>query len=253
MNSLVVGGIAFACAFGGAVVGLILRAKVPQCYLSDESQKVVTLGTGLIGTLAALVLGLLIASANSSFDAQRRGFQQMSFNLVVLDRTLAQYGPEAKDARDELRRLVVAAIDRLWPDDASRRAGSRESRTIIDVRAILDRIRVLAPTNDRQRSLRSRALEISSELAKTQWLLYEEKETSIPTPFLIVVIFWLGVIFTSFGLLAPPNPIVIGSLLICALSVGGAVFLIVDLDQRFSGLIQISSASLRDALSQLGQ
>jgi hypothetical protein len=94
---------------------------------------------------------------------------------------------------------------------------------------------------------------ISSESAKTQCLPYEEKETSIPTPFLIVVIFWLGVIFTSFGLLAPPNPIVIGSLLICALSVGGAVFLIVDLDQRFSGLIQISSASLRDALSQLGQ
>jgi len=253
LNSLVIGGIAFVCAFGGALLGMILRATLPQHHLSDESRDVVKLGTGLIATLTALVLGLLIASAKSSFDAQRVGFQQMSANLVVLDRTLAQYGPETKEAREALRRLVAATIDRLWPANGSQAAGLDDRRITVDGALVLDRIRTLTPKNDGQRGLQSQALQIGAELTRTRWLLNEETESSIPRPFLVVVVFWLAVIVTSCGLFAPPNPIVITSLLICALSVGGAMFLIVDLDQPFGGLIQISGNSLRNALSQLGQ
>jgi hypothetical protein len=253
LNSLVVGGIAFVCAFGGALLGMILRATLPQHHLSDESRDVVKLGTGLIATLTALVLGLLIASAKSSFDAQRIGFQQMSANLVVLDRTLSQYGPETKEAREALRRLVAATIDRLWPANGSQGSGLDDRRITVDGTIVLDRIRTLTPKSDAQRGLQSQALQIGAELTRTRWLLNEETESSIPRPFLVVVVFWLAVIFTSFGLFAPPNPIVITSLLICALSVGGAMFLIVDLDQPFGGLIQISGNSLRNALSQLGQ
>ena len=123
MGSLTIGGIVFACTFGGALVGMVLRAILPEHHVSTESKDVVKLGMGLIATLAALVLGLLIASAKSSFDAQRSGFQQLAANLVLLDRALARYGPETKDAREALRSLVAATIDRLWPEDASKSSG----------------------------------------------------------------------------------------------------------------------------------
>jgi hypothetical protein len=118
--------------------------------------------------------------------------------------------------------------------------------------AVFDQVGKLSPQNEAQRSLQLQALQICNDLAKTRWLLAEEDESSIPRPFLIVVVFWLTTLFVSFGLFSPPNPTVIVTLLVCALSVAGAIFLIVDLDEPFGGLIQISSTSLRNALAQLG-
>lgn len=250
---MTIAGIVFACAFGGALAGLILRATVPAHHLSNESKDVVKLGAGLIATLSALVLGLLIASAKSSFDAQRTGFQQLSANIVLLDRTLARYGPETKNAREALRQLVASAIERLWSENPSKSSGLGASVITVGGSAVFDRVRDLSPKTEAQRWQQSQALQICTELAKTRWLLTEQDESAIPTPFLVVVVFWLTVLFTSWGLFSPLNPIVIVTLLVCALSVAGAMFLIVDLDQPFDGLIQISSTPLRNALSQLGQ
>jgi hypothetical protein len=253
VGSIELGGIVFACTFGGAVAGMFLRTVVPEHHLSPESKDVVKLGTGLIATLSALVLGLLIASAKSSFDAQRSGFQQLSANLVLLDRTLARYGPETKAARESLRSLVASTIQRLWPDDASQSSGLGASAITTGGGAVFDQVGKLSPKNETQRSLQSQAVQICNELSKTRWLLTEEDESAIPRPFLVVVVSWLTMLFVSFGLFSPPNPTVIVTLLVCALSVAGAMFLIVDLDEPFGGLIQISSTSLRNALAQLGQ
>jgi hypothetical protein len=253
LGSLAIGGVVFACTFGAALFGMILRATLPDHHLSNDSKDVVKLGTGLIATLTALVLGLLIASAKSSFDAQRSGFQQMSANLVILDRRLAEYGPEAEQAREALHRLVASAVDRIWPESGSQSSRLHDPQITTDGGLVLDRIRELAPKNEGQRWLQSQALQISADLAHTRWLLNEEEASAIPTPFLIVVVFWLSVIFVSFGLFAPPNATVVAVLLICALSVGGAMFLIVDLDQPFKGLFRISGTSLHHALSQMGQ
>jgi hypothetical protein len=250
---MTIGGIVFACTFGGALVGMILRAMLPEHHLSGESKDVVKLGTGLIATLAALVLGLLIASAKSSFDAQRSGFQQLSANIVMLDRTLARYGPETKETRNGLRQLIASAIERVWPKEASKTSGLGSSALTVRGSTVFDQVRDLSPKTESQRWLQSQALQICSDLAKTRWLLTEQEESSIPIPFLVVVVFWLTVLFTSWGLFSPMNPTVIATLLVCAMSVAGAMFLIVDLDQPFDGLIQISSTPLRNALSQLGQ
>jgi hypothetical protein len=253
VGSMEVGAIVFACTFGGAVVGMMLRAVLPEHHLSNESKDVVKLGAGLIATLSALVLGLLIASAKSSFDAQRTGFQQLSANIVLLDRLLARYGPETKDARAALHRLVESTIDRLWPKDASQSSGLGAQAITASGTIVFERVRDLLPKTDVQRSLQSQALQICTDLAKTRLLLTEQDESAIPRPFLIVVVFWLTVLFTSFGLFSPLNPTVIATLLVCALSVAGAMFLIVDLDEPLGGLIQISSTPLRNALAQLGQ
>lgn len=252
MESMEVGGIVFACTFGGALAGMLLRSVVPERHLNTESKDVVKLGTGLIATLAALVLGLLVASAKGSFDAQRAGFQQLAANLVVLDRTLARYGPETKDARDALRNLVVSTIERLWPDNASPSSGLGAAAITTGGAAVFERVGNLSPKNEAQRALQSQAIQICNDLARTRWLLTEQDESAIPRAFLVVVVFWLTVLFMSFGLFSPLNPTVIVTLLVCALSVAGAMFLIVDLDDPFGGLIQISSTPLRNALSQLG-
>jgi hypothetical protein len=253
MNSLTVAAIVFACAFGGAIVGIFLQRVLPQSHLRQESKDVIKLGTGLIATMAALVLGLLVGTAKSSFDSQNSGFQQLATNIILLDRTLAHYGPDAKQSREQLRRTITSTIDRLWPADGSHSSGLDDSTITADAGSLYDSIRSLSPRDDSQRSLQTQALQISTDLARNRWQLSQPDDGSLPIPFLVVLAFWLLVLFFSFGLFSPRNGTVLTVLFVCALSVAGAVFLIVDLDQPFEGLLRVSSASLRSALAQLGR
>jgi hypothetical protein len=250
VSGMAISWIVFACVFGGALLGVCLRAMLPEHHLSTDSKDVVKLGTGLLATMAALVLGLLIASAKGSYDAQRSDLTQVSVDIIGLDRVMTHYGPETKDARDLLRRTVAGSLDRMWPKDASRPA---QLEPTAGPEALYDTIQGLSPQNDAQRSLQAQALRISTDLGRTRWLLFEQRSGSIPLPFLVVLISWVTIIFISFGLFAPPNATVMATLLVCALSVAGAIFLILELDQPFGGFMQISSAPLRDALARLGQ
>ena len=247
---MAIGGIVFACVFGGALLGTFLRAMLPEHHLSPDSKDLVKLGMGLVGTMAALVLGLLIASAKSSHDRLNDDLTQISVKLILLDRVMAHYGPETTDARDLLRRSVVDALGRFWPEHRVRPVLSGPTARS---EALDDKIHALSPQNDAQRSRQAQALQLSTDLAQTRWLLVEQSGSSIATPFLVLLTFWVTVIFISFGLLAPPNGTVIVTLFVCALSVSGAIFLILELDQPFAGLIQISSAPLRNVLAHLGQ
>ena len=206
---------------------------------------------GLIATMTALVLGLLIATAKDSYDTQRSGLTQVSVNIFFLDRAMAHYGPETKEARDLLRSSFVGAIDQIWPEAGSRPAQLAPMAAGGDV--LYDKIQALSPQNEAQRSLQAKALSIGIDIGHARWLMFQRMSSSIPVPFLLVVVFWLTIIFVSFGLFASPNATVIAVLLLCALSVAGAIFLLLELDTPFDGLIQISSAPLRNALAHLGQ
>jgi hypothetical protein len=241
--------IAFACVLGGALLGMLLHASLPEHHLSADSKDFMKLGTGLIATMAALVLGLLIASAKSSYDIQRNELTQISTNIIVLDRLMANYGPETKEARDLLRRSVVRALDQMWPENRSRAAQLEPGEPS---EALSDKIYRLSPQNEDQRFLKSQALTISVNLRRTRWLEVEQRTGSaIPTAVLAVLIFWLAIIFVSFGLFAPPNMTVVATLFVCVLSVSAAIFLIVELDRPFDGLIRIPGTPLRDALAHL--
>ena len=208
---------------------------------------------GLVATMAALVLGLLVASAKGSFDAQKSGMDQISANLILLDSTLAQYGPEAQGSRDTLRRIVSDGLKRIWPEEESE-GSTFAPATMASGRTLYETIQELTPENDKQRRLQSVALQIAVDLARARWLLVAQEESSpIPMLFLVILVLWLVVLFVSFGLFAPPNSVVIAALIVCALSVSGAIFLILELAGPFDGLIQISSAPLRNAFTLLGQ
>ena len=111
MSSISITLIAFACVFGGALLGLLLQTVLPRHHLHVDSKDVVKLGMGLVGTMAALVLGLLVASAKGSYDAQSTELTDLAANVVLLDRVLAHYGPETKEARELLRSTVAQIMN----------------------------------------------------------------------------------------------------------------------------------------------
>lgn len=248
MSPLQISCIVFASIFGGALLGLLLHAVLPQQHLNAETKDVVKLGMGLVATMTALVLGLLVASAKSSYDAQRNELIQLSANVVLLDRLLAHYGPEAIPAREALRQGIRNAIDRMWPESSSVAQPPN-----VRSEALMDETLKLSPQNEAQQALKAQAVSLVATLAQTRWLMFAQGGSSIPIPFLVVVVFWLAILFASFGIFAPANATVVAALAISSLSVSGALFLILEIDQPFSGLIRISDGPLRAALAQVGQ
>jgi hypothetical protein len=250
MSSMTISWIVFGVIFGGALLGMALRALLPEHHLSQDSKDVVKVGMGLIGTVAALVLGLLIASAKSSFDTQRNGLAQLAANVTLLDRILAHYGPEAKECREQLRQNVTATLEQFWPEN---RDQPKQLEPSTQAESLYERVQGLAPHTDAQRSLQAAALKTGVDIAQTRFLMAAQKGSAIPVPFLVILVFWLAVLFASFSMFSRPNATVIVALLFCALSVAGAIFLILELDRPFDGLIQLSSDPLRRALAQLGR
>jgi len=251
MNSLAVSAIVFACVFGGALLGFLLRGVLPEDHLSQASRDLVKLGIGTIATMSALVLGLLVSSAKSSYDAQSRELTEMSAKIVLLDRILYHYGPDAKPARDELRDVVARLIERTWPKDRATR--SLQPTISAKSEAVYDKIQELVPANDMQRALQNRAINLATDIGQTRWLMVEQGYSPVSLPLLIVVVFSLTISFASFGLHAPPNGTVLATFFLSALSVSGVMFLILEMYAPLGGFIEVSSAPLRAALGYLGQ
>lgn len=249
MSTIVISSIVFAFVFGGALLGMFLSKVLPQNHLSDESKEIVRISMGLVATMTALVLGLLISSAKGSFDELSSEITGASAKIILLDQTLALYGTETKEARDLLRSAVANALGHL---EMKRPANPTEIAVITrKMHSLYEKIQGLSPKDERQRSLQGESLSTLKDLRQTRWLIYEQETTSISIPMLIILVSWLTVLFISFGLFARANVTVVISLLVSALAVSGATLLILDLYSPYHGLIKISSAPLRAALTQL--
>jgi hypothetical protein len=243
--------ITFICVFGTALIGAFVRDRLPAPHLSKESQDVVRLGMGLVATMTALLLGLVTASARSVFDAQDAAIKNSAINVLTLDRHLARYGDETKSTRELLKAALKFRLESTWPSEGPDR-GYGAAMTTQSVEAIENQIVSLVPATDGQRWFKTEALKLAEEVLKTRWRLLGSTG-AIPRAFLMVVVFWLSVTFASFGLYAPRNATVIAVLFMAAVSVALALFLIVELDGPFDGLIKVSSAPVRFALENLGQ
>ena len=253
MTSVEIALLVFACVFGSAMLGLYAGNALPEHHLSQDSKDVVKLGTALIATMAALVLSLLISSAKSSFDREDGELVQNAARAISLDRDLADYGPETREIRDLLKRSFAARIDLLFPRDRHQAVREDTPESVLRTENIRAKLWQLSPQSDAQRGLRSQALEIAGAMSATRWLLLLQKDEGLPMALLAVLVLWLAIIFATFGLFAPRNATVVAALLVCALSVSGAILLILEMNDPFTGLMKISSTPMRDALSNLGQ
>jgi Protein of unknown function (DUF4239) len=231
----------------GAAIGVILRRNFQTGLLDTGSREAIRLAAGFLATLAALVIGLMIASAKNSFDSQNTNIRQLGTNAVLVDQMLTKYGPEAKTARTLLRETIPSATARIWRENVAAKGGST---FVISETAerFYNAVENLKPANAEQTSLKARIIQLTTEMGRTRLLVFTQSDDGIPIPFFIVLVFWLVVIFASFSLFAELGPIVVASTLVFAISVSSALFLIVDLSHPFDGLMQISNHHLHMVL-----
>src|SRR5215472_1413485 len=250
MTPIIIAALVFGVLSLASLLGFVLRRWLPEQHVGDGTKDVVRLVMGLVATMSALVLGLLIASAKSTYDTQRGALVQLSTEIVQLDRLLAVYGPETLPARARFHAVVERAVDRIWPSDQAPAATLPGNANLpVDLYTLISN---LDAQTDGQRFAKAHALQIAADLSRTRVLMYAESGSSIPLPFLLVLVFWLVILFVSFGLFAPANPTVMAVLLVGSLSVSGAIFLILELDHPFEGVMHLSSVPLRGALAQIG-
>ena len=237
--------------FCSALLGMLVSRILPQNHLTDQTKSVVTVSTGVVGTLTALVLGLLIAAASSSFDTKNQEVILIAADVIRVDRLLRRYGPEAEPLRDLLRRYIAVKIHDLFAEETTKLPSSENPRPLALLEDLQDRLAALDASNPDQRWLQSQALQLVSTIMGARWLLAEQNTMGIEVPLLVLVVFWLSLLFLSFGLFAPRNATAILALFLCALAVAGAIEMMQELNSPFEGTIRISSKPMKDALDEI--
>ena len=235
MNDLKIAGAVLVFVACGASLGMFFRKRMAEHHFSADTKDVLKLGTGLVCTLFAIVLGLLISTAKGSFDNQNAQIRQIAANVVLLDILLAEYGPEARPIRDDLRRSHTELIERIWHNGgANGSAGFAPTR---QAEALWFNIRSLPETNEPQQFAKQRATQTVLDISKARLLLLAQQGGSIPLPFVVTTTFWLFLIFFFFSLFAKPGAFVAAVLFAFAVSAAGAMLLFLALDHPFSGLL----------------
>jgi hypothetical protein len=251
MNTAITAAVLLASLVTVVLLGRIVRRRLPDHHLSADSRDAVKLALGLVATMTALLLGLLVSSAKGTYDTQRNEVIQMAAKITFLDRVLAAYGPETAEVRVEFRKAMEEAVLRMWPQELGAQAQLHPNTA--EGEAIYSAIQRLSPRDEMQRSLKAQAVSLVTDIAQLRMLLLAQMVPSIPKPLLIAVVCWLAFIFVGFSLLAPPNATATVSLIAAAVSVAGAVFLIMELDHPLGGLIRISSEPMLQALKYVAK
>ena len=250
MTHTIIGLISFVAIFGGALIGLFAAHRLPGHHLSKETQSAITVSVAVLGTLSALVLGLMITAANSSFSARSDEVRELSLQLIRMDRNLRRYGPEAQAARTKLHDWAAAKTHQLFTVKGQSVPSSEQ--TIVMLEAVQDALLDLNAQGEHQTYLRTLCLRLSSTMIEARWSLETRTAHSIPVPFLVLLIFWLSIVFASFGLFAPTNSVTIAALLLCSIAVAGGIYMIEDLDKPKAGFVQLPSDSMERALVEIG-
>ena len=276
MNSILITLLFFLCCFGGIRLGIYARGKTPEHHFGDDSRDIVIASAGLVATLTALILGLLVASASANFQLYNASLEKMGTEVLVLDRAMESYGPETQEARETLRQHLIKIVQAIWPEDIpklarlgitasidnasmqpKRKSSEPEEplalRTVNLLTQIQNQLLKLSPKDDRQRWWQTKALDAGDNLIEEQWLIAEQAKSPVPTPFLIFLAVWLIILFSSFSLFSPPYKAVHIILIFCAISVASSLFLILELNKPSSGLLKVSSEPLRKVIFLLDQ
>jgi hypothetical protein len=244
----------FVLAWAGLWLGAWLAPRLPRDHLSNDARNSAQTGINMMSTLAALVLGFMITSARSSFDRATDDVVAVSTSIVMLDRALSGFGDEARPARDQLRAFLQRATNRVTPDGNIRKVVFRVPLTNLSLLTQLQQsILALKPANDAQRWFQARALVLSGELSRERVVTSEQSVQSVPTVLLIVVAAWVFLIFVGLGAFSVHNRSVRVVLVCSALAFAGSVFLILEFETPYSGIIRVSGQPLLNAAEELAR
>jgi uncharacterized membrane protein YqgA involved in biofilm formation len=250
LNPLIIGFIVFAVILAGAFAGWTIRRRLPQHHLTEETKSLVSVSMAVVATISALVLGLLISNANTSFSALGGEVTTLSAQILRLDQMLRRYGPDTVPARETLRQYVEQKTADLFPDHpADVRLDNPSAYELLQ--RLEDLLLALKPANPRDQWWLGQAMTLAAKIGDTRWLLAQQVGQGTPKAFVALLVFWLTLLFASFGLFAPPNVTSAVTLTLCALAVAGAVGMILELEKGFGGLIHISPQPMRYAVKTL--
>jgi hypothetical protein len=250
MHAFAMSTLIFAIVLGGGIAGMGLRRRLPPEHLVPEAKETVRLATGLIVTMTALVLGMLVSSAKGYYDGQKTVVAQLSSQLIQLNGLFVDYGPEAKPMSEAAYHYAEDAMDRIWPKAKS---GSSQLEPVNYAQKLNEEVERLVPKDERQAATKGQIVAAIRNMRTAYWLMFlESEQASISIPLLVVVTSWLVAIFVSFGMFAPSNATVRMTLLVCALAVSGAIFIIMEMYSPFSGILRVSPVAVQDALNQMG-
>lgn len=245
-----------------ATLGFFIRERLPEHHRSGESISLVQMAVTLLVNFTAIVLGLLTTSVKSGYDAAYDARGADAAQIVQLDRCLREFGPEADPIRAQLRSYVAAVIASTWRDEpAPKNIAFPDPKTLPEtgeapalsnlLNGIGVAIRALAPQDAMRKTVIADCDSEFRDMLKARWKVIEGEHASISPPFYWVLVFWLAVLFSAFGLIARPNATIGAVIGLCAASISVAVFVILDLDQPYGGLFGIPSTAMREALADL--
>ena len=253
MSSTLIAILILAGSCGGLLLTVFLRHRLPPHHEEEGTRDLLKIATGMLATLVALILGLLVSSAKGTFDTATAELTQIGAQIITLNRTLANYGPEARPARVLLQQNVASSIERIWPGRQAHVTTIVVSSDASRINEVAEAIRKLSPQNDAQKHLQEKAEAQMASLAESRWLIFEQMQNPLPQVFLVVLGFWLIQLFVGLGLIAPRNSTSVIAMLTCALSMSAAVFLILEMNHPLDGIIKVSSAPLEAALAVISK
>ena len=251
MNSIITSLTVASCVFAGGAFGLWLHRVVPRAHLTKETQEVIRLGIGMLSVMASLVLGLLIATAKTTYDRTDQDIRSYAAELSLLNETLRDYGNDAASPRSLLRGYTAQLLEDNWPKSGNRTVKMESQAAGAMLERVREAIRALTPVDAGQRWLQEQALQINVSLLRQRWLLIERDGGSVQPIVVVILVSWISLIFASFGLNAPRNGTVVIAFLVCSLAIGGAFFLVLEMDDPLAGALKISSAPMARALANM--
>jgi len=253
MSSTLIGLATLACIAAGYALGLYFTYRLPDQHLSGDSRDTVKLIIGVIGTVTGVCLGLLVASAKHSYDSKVDSLDRIAADIIILDRALAHYGAEASPLRDKLRSAAEHKLRLLWSADGLNVGNMQAVGATGTIESFQDALLALRPATDTQRAIHAHATTIGNELGAIRWQVYVRSGSTIPLAFLMVLVFWQAAMFAGLGLVASRNATNRAAIAVGAVSLAAAIFLILELDTPYAGVISVSDTPLRLAIEQLGK
>ena len=251
MTALEIGLVALAIIFSGAIVGMLFGRLLPAHHMDSDTRTTISVSTAVIGTMSALVIGLMVSSANTSFQARNAAVSRLSADIIQLDGLLRRYGPEAEPVRQALQQYTAMKADDLIPAGGGRLANTDNPASLGALVQVEDLILALKTTDTRQHALVEQANQLVSDIVAARWLLIQQNDSKVPLPFLVMIVMWLTILFVSFGLFTPRNPTAIIVLFLCAFALFGAVKATLDMYTPFGGAVRLSGFPLRVSIDPM--
>lgn len=249
MLEIIIPVLLFVCLIVASLGSLVVYKKLPATHRDEETHATVKLATNLFVLMTSLVLGLMVSTAKNTFETVERNLHTFATDLILLDRSLMQYGQETNALRQRLLEYVDYELNQTWSKKGDQAIDNASAERLLS--DIGNGIKSIRPQDPDRLDLWKDAITRFQKVAEDRWVVAEQSKGTIPPPLIIAMMIWLVLIFASFGYRAPNNLVVVGTFLITAALISGAVYLILDMDAPYSGPIQVSSASLQTAIAEM--